>query len=340
MRAKRVIKQKGTGRIDELTPEEKKLAEWDRAMKWPEYFAMQAKVRKAEPNPEKVNTQAVNALHDFMVLDEWFAKNTPHPFKTVHWSYNELLADVACRYLQRLARQGNRRAIETLARLTVEMTETVTELLRGESVEAKDNAALMEGTARELPYWPVLYFKNTAANNQLPPILEKLDLGKECPINVSESAKYRLETPINGFVWRCLRHFQTVHWLIRIELETPGVDRGTGKAKTFEEAIEPLVFQRVESPPARRAGIYGMIDRAEIPIYQTSYKLPPLTKTTAKEWADKAIVPHVCSRYPDLSKVPEFANIARSKSNLHRKRLDGVIRAKLIQALQTLARKD
>jgi len=300
-----------------ITAEQEKLREWNRLMRLAEYQAKLAELHKAEPNLEKKFHQAINALHDCKALEEWFAKNTPYPFKIEHRYHIPLIASCACGYLKKMALSDNQDAIKTLARLSVDMTETLTEFLIGKSEAAKSNEKLIQDLARkaeglwdkqtaeawrkqqtpsnaellrsiacELPYWPMLRFCNTAANSkkQFQRIAHQLELGKECPINVAASANYSLETPINAFVWKCLRHFQDVHSTIRLELNRPG------PAKALEEAIEPIVFQKVESPPARRAFICGMINGADVPIYKASYSLPPLTTATAKIWADKAIV--------------------------------------------------
>jgi hypothetical protein len=221
------------------------LQEWDKATKFPEYFAKSSELSKTGVYQEKIHFQAIEIIHLLMDEEEWFADNTPYPFKVIHWSRIASLASLTCRYLRKLALYDNEDAVKTLARLTVEMTETLTELLTSKSESAKNNvkliqelnrrgvcddrkiassAELMQTIAGELPYWPMLRFLNTAANSkkQFQRIAKDLELGKDCPINVSESANYSLETPINSFVWKCLRHFQDVHWHIQHDFKYPG----------------------------------------------------------------------------------------------------------------------
>jgi len=338
------------------------LQEWDKATKFPEYFAKSRELSKSGVYQEKIHFQAIEIIHCLMDEEEWFAENTPYPFKVIHWSRIASLASLTCRYLRKLALYDNEDSVKTLARLTVEMTETLTELLTSKSESAKNNekliqdlnnrgvcdgrkiagsAELMQNIADELPYWPMLRFLNTAANSrkQFQRIANDLKLGKDCPINVSESANYSLETPINSFVWKCLRHFQDVHWHIRVGFEGSGYGHIDGPAKTFEEAVEGIILTKLEAPPARRPGIVGMIKREDIPIYQTSCKLPSLTKTTAKDWADKAIVPYVDSKYADFSNVPEFADILKRNGVRTRGQQKREIRKDIIRALTSLARK-
>jgi hypothetical protein len=63
------------------------------------------------------------------------------------------------------------------------------------------------------------YYRNAAANNHLPLLVDELELGKDCLVRVSGSAKYSLATPMNALLWKCLVHFEKVHWLIRHEFE-------------------------------------------------------------------------------------------------------------------------
>jgi hypothetical protein len=318
---------------------------------------MEEKLRK-EGNAAR-HAQAVNALHDFDQQAVWFAENTPHPFKVSHSSEISSVADVACRYLQQLALRGNQRAVTELARLTVEMTETLTDLLAGAPDKVEANVGLMRRLAARLPYWPMLQFRHAAANNHLPAVADLLKLGKDCPINATGQANYSLQTPINRFVWRCLRHFDEVHWIIReavvqksenptsseiaagaeraehvLELVAAGkfnIDTENQPIDPIEKALEPYVFT------STKRFLVGMIHREEIPIYKASFKLEPLTKANAAQWADSAIMPYVRHRFPDLRVVEELQYL-KGKVGRTGKRYAPVRKA-VIQALQQLARK-
>src|ERR1700731_1906761 len=302
--------------------------QWYKAMKWAEYDAKQEELRETG-NREARYVAVIKAIHDFAEYDEWFAVNTPYPFRKSHWSNIPILAQVCCRYLQEIARAGNENAIRELASVTVEMTETLMALLRAETKTAKQNAELMQGVSRELPYWPTLHFANTAANNYFPRVAELLELGKECPINVSGSANYSLETPINQFVWSCLRHFQQVHWHIRYE-ESQG--------QAHDESLERLIFQEMTPPVAHKKFVAGMIHREEIPIYKVSFRLPPLSKRVAQVWADKAIMPYLDAINTDYFNDPRFRTIQNRKRVKSRSTARAEIRKDVIRALNSMAR--
>jgi len=346
--------------LPEPSPEEQKREmlkrEADRLAKVPEYFAKLGEFQKIDIGGVKYH-QAIDFIRKIMEQEEWFAENTPYPFKVIHLSRIAHLAFLTCGHLKKIALADNNDAIEHMAFITVELTETLTELLTVTTEAAKNNAALtkelkskfgiewrksnvsnaelMKSTARHIPYWPMLRFLNTSANSkkQFLRIAEHLELGKQSPINVSKSANYSLETPINAFVWKCLRHFQNVHWLIQdiisssitnefIRLLGPVAKQIKPKEKTFEEAVEHLVLREV-------------IKREEIQIYKESGKLPTLTKNTAQVWADKAIMPYVKIKFPDLRRAPELSGYKTGPAG---KRYAPVRKA-VIQALMQMARK-
>jgi hypothetical protein len=178
----------------------------------------------------------------------------------------------------------------------------------------------------------MLRFLNTSANSkkQFQRIAEDLELGKQSPINVSGSANYRFETPVNAFVWKCLRHFQNVRWFINDVISYSMTDRygnllagriDAGK-RTFEDAVEQLVAKEI-------------IKREEIPIYKDSGGLPPLTKDTAQVWADKAIMPYVRITFPDLRRVPELRGYNTGTTG----KKYAPVRKAVIQSLKQMARK-
>jgi hypothetical protein len=344
------------GEMDKLTPEQREWREKYRAEKWRLYYAMQNKLRKA--GNETLYTQAIKIIHDLDRQAAWFAQNTPHPFKVSYSSSLSSLADVSCRYLQSLARRGNQSAIADLAKLSVEMTETLTDLLAGESAKVEANAQLMRRYAASLPYWPMLQFRHAAANNHFPRVADLLELGKNSLINATEQANYSLQTPINRFVWRCLKHFDEVHWIIRhsessngqnqtweemradsesaervLELVAAGKYNINPEKKPddpVEKALEPYVFAEADNHR------FGIIHRGEIQIYKNSFKLDPLTKKNAQSWADIAIMPFVRCRFHDLREVDELQYL-KGKVGPTGKRYAPVRKA-VIQALEQLAR--
>jgi len=324
--ARRAQKQRTVAKR-ELTDEQKVQRSWYAAMKWPEFDAKRAELRE-EQDSERRYSAVIKAIHDYAEHDEWFATNTPYPFATSYWSKIPGLAQVCCRYLQAIAKAGNKEAIRSLASLAVNLTEALDEFVADESSQSDQVVELLKWKAEELPYWPVLYFRNTTANNHLPRLADRIGLSSKCYLNVSETANFSLRTPVNRFVWKCLRHFQEMHQIIEA-----GKRGGTAAEKT----LELYVFCEVSPPQAHRRFVAGMIHREEIPIYAESCRLPPLTKdrAVAKRWADVAIMPYVKIRFPDLRKVPELKGIKSGVSGQSYARL----RKAIVQALEQVARR-
>jgi hypothetical protein len=344
------------GETDKLTPEQREWREKYRAEKWPQYYALVNHWRKEGNKAQHI--QAIKIIHELGRQAALLAQNTPHPFKVSYSSSLSSLADVSCRYLQSLARRGNQSAIADLAKLAVEMTETLTDLLAGENAKVEANAQLMRRYAASLPYWPMLQFRHAAANNHFPRVADSLELGKNCPINATEQANYSLQTPINRFVWGGLKHFDEVHWIIRhaepsdnqnqtweeMRAASENAERvfelvAAGKCNInpekqpddpIEKALEPYVFAEADNHR------FGIIHRDEIPIYKNSFKLAPLTKKNAQSWADTAIMPLVRCRFHDLRQVEEL-HYLKGKFGPAGKRY-APLRKAVIQALEQLAR--
>src|SRR5271157_3953055 len=58
---------------------------WARLTKFPEFDAKSVELRNADPNDQNFHT-VIRIIHEFMWKDEWFANNTPYPFKVMYWS--------------------------------------------------------------------------------------------------------------------------------------------------------------------------------------------------------------------------------------------------------------
>ncbi len=152
--------------------------------------------------------------------------------------------------------------------------------------------------AQDLPYWPALVFRHKAANNHLfaksgsgaLPVADLIELGRDCPINISGKANYSLQTPINAYLWKILQAFQVGH-------RTIGWFREEG-FKIHRSETEQRFMERVD-----------LISAAEAELYSTTFDLPPLRKSTARVWADRAILPFILLTTQDLRKLPVFAKI-------------------------------
>lgn len=258
----------------------------------------------------------IRNIHEFQRQALWFAEHTPLPFHHEH-SEITLLARVTVRYLCELARLGNSEAVSNVGDLAVDLAELLDELLHGESFEVDERAEELRSLAERLPYWPMLHFKHRQAVNHFDRLADKLHLGRRCWLKVDERANYSLQTPINRLLWRCVRHFQEIHEIVRRK-------SNRGPAPDLQDQLKSYVFDESGS---------GMIHADEIPIYQTSLQLERLTKASAKEWVEIAFLPWIRRREPDFRKLPGFAGIDVGPRG-HRY---APARRKLIEALRGLA---
>ncbi len=178
--------------------------------------------------------------------------------------------------------------------------------------------------ARELPYWPMLVFRHKAANNHLfeksadgqTPLAEAIELGKDCPINVSNRANYSLKTPINAFVWDLLEEIHRGRDWVK------SVKSGEFQKDSSKQTDEELLIARA-----------GM-SQEEVTIYMIAYELPPLDKTTSSQWGDSVLMPLIRLLHPDLRNVSVFANLETGPNG---KRY-APARKLILKALHNLAR--
>lgn len=175
--------------------------------------------------------------------------------------------------------------------------------------------------ARELPYWPMLVFRHKSANNHLfeksadgqRPLAELLELGVDCPINVSNRANYSLKTPVNSFLWDILRELYWGRDWLR-SLARKGVT-GQAAAQTLSDRTD--------------------IPADEAALHVIAFSLPPLDKSTSDEWVDAVLMPWIKLKYPDLREVPAFRSLAVGPTG----RRYAAARKMILRALCNLARK-
>ncbi len=290
-----------------LTLEQKAQRDRYRAEKWPEYYAKKAVLQKTH----EINViGGIGAIHARADEDRWFAENTPLQFKEDYHPAIVHFAGLSCRYLQEFARRGNNYAIRELALLAVALTEAVEDMLDFPNADTLSN---MRSVAAKLPSWPMLVHRHGLPRQRLKDITDLLRLGDDCPLNVSKSAKYSLRKPINNFVGRMVMHFHSVH---------QSIEWGKRRNETIERTLSTYIW------------------RNETPIYKRSFKLKPLTKANAQQWADNAIMPLLRARYPDFDALPVLKRILE-KSNPKPKgdtAKDNAIRKAVIQSLKSVSR--
>jgi hypothetical protein len=178
--------------------------------------------------------------------------------------------------------------------------------------------------ARELPYWPMLVFRHKAANNHLfqksadgqRPLAEALELGRDCPINVSNRANYSLKTPVNSFLWRILSELLWGRGWVR------SIRKGQLLRDHTSQTDIELMCERTR------------IGQDEAVIHFRAFDLPPLDKSTSDQWVEEVIMPWVRLKYPDLRVEPVF----RSTDTGPQGRSYAAARKLILRALRNLAR--
>lgn len=202
---------------------------------------------------------------------------------------------------------------ETVVRLTEHLEELCTKY--------PERFRLVAG---ELPYWPMLVFRHKAANNHLfeksadghKPLAELIQLGSDCPINVSNRANYSLKTPINEFLWSVLHELHSGRLWVR--------DIVSGKVRRDTPAQTDVQLLAARSH----------ISADEAVLHFRAFALPPLDKRTFQEWVNEVIMPWVRLKYPDLRQVSLFSNIEVGPTG----RRYAAARKLLLRALKNLAR--
>lgn len=97
--------------------------------------------------------------------------------------------------------------------------------------------------------------------------------------------------------------------------------------------INRLVWRKLKG---LRFSIELMSDVPEIAAIDLA-SLPKLTKSTAKLWADRALMPYISAMYQDYSEVPEFSGILARPGVKTRGQQRREIRKDVIRALESLA---
>lgn len=284
----------------------------------------ESKLAEALNSHDALFAQGANAIHDAADEAKWFATNTPDPFKTSYIPPVVSFAAASCHHLQDLARRGNVRAIRELARLTVEMTELLDEMLCDSHAEViQSNAATLRQIAAELPYWPMLYHRHAAPKKHFERIADLLHLGEACPVNVSKSAKYMMQTPINRVVWKLLSELET----LRRVHATIGQKLLADQKSKFTASLW-------------LCGVHRKEDAEKIfRICKRSHRLKPLAKSTAQQWADIAVMPLLRVYFHDFQAEPVFKTILERRNPKSQKAAVTTIRKAVIQSLRSLAAK-
>jgi hypothetical protein len=128
--------------------------------------------------------------------------------------------------------------------------------------------------ARQMHAWPMLRSRHHADEARFRALAEKLELGRDYPLDASEAAQFRPDTPMVRLLDPLLFRLCRVREL--------GIGWGGAKALTVRSLTGHWWNHWDEEPR-----------EAELRILRRLPKLPSLTKKSAKRWATRVVVPMI-----------------------------------------------
>jgi hypothetical protein len=129
--------------------------------------------------------------------------------------------------------------------------------------------------AKQMPAWPMLMHRHTDNRRRFEELAEKLQLGAEYLLDASAGARFRPDTPMVRYLDSMVCRLNFVR---------------TAMADTARETEE----QESESLRWWWGGSLAELPGDEVlPVLRRLRDLPPLTKATASQWAEKAVVPMI-----------------------------------------------
>jgi hypothetical protein len=178
--------------------------------------------------------------------------------------------------------------------------------------------------ARQMHAWPMLMHRHANNRRRFNQLAKRLDLGTEYPTDASEGARFRPDTPMVRYLEPIIRRLHTVHYY-----QDP--ERKFETIAEENEFIGRFWWQWPEELPGEDI----------LQILRAVCRLPPLTKATALQWVEKAIVPFILvtdARDYKTSTVPVLQKIAKQKGVKSRATFKSRLLAAVAATLRRLAR--
>lgn len=177
--------------------------------------------------------------------------------------------------------------------------------------------------ARRMHGWPMLAHRHTNNRRLFNELASKLELGADYPLDAGEGARFRPDTPLVRYLDPLIRRIHIVcEELGDVELKTTEDERSM---------LLHLWWWRLDEPPSDE----------ELAALRAARELPPLTKTTAIEWAEKALVPLILAtdaRDWKNCKKSVLQRIAKQKGVKSRATFKSRLLAAVTATLRRLAR--
>ena len=177
--------------------------------------------------------------------------------------------------------------------------------------------------ARRMHAWPMLIHRHTNNRRRFQKLAKLLELGVDYPLDASEGARFRTDTPL-------VRYLDPhIHRLHILRSETG--DRQFGSVKEEQDWLCPDWWKWPDEPPGEDV----------LAPLRAARQLPPLTKATAAQWAEKAIVPLILAtdaRDWQNCTEPVLQKIARQKGVKSKATFKSRLLAAVTATLRRLAR--
>lgn len=176
-----------------------------------------------------------------------------------------------------------------------QLVESLIELLHYFEEQCEQHPERFRLLARELPHWPFLVTQHRAGYKKR---FDKItsgsfvSLGTECPLDTSPNAMYRLQTPVCGLLWEEI--FQD--WI--------NVSAGVRAVRRFARERNQPVNVKKEVKEIQSALEHCCESEAERKIFDQAFSLPELRKSTARDWANKFVIPYLHLKFPNWQEVP------------------------------------
>ena len=182
---------------------------------------------------------------------------------------------------------------------------------------------LMRPSARNMHAWPMLCHPHTGSRERFERMAEKLELGREYPLDTGKKARHRPNTPMVVYLDGLVFNLHRVWNLTRAE-----------KFASLQEEnkrLEDLWWNFPEAKPGEKI----------LAVLRELRKLPPLTKATSGQWARQVIVPLILEKDAlNRKECDELAldQIARQQDVKSRATFKSRLLASVTKTLKSLAR--